>query len=299
MGRLVGYMANRTDRFRAALHQERAVLGSRGQSTGPAGWGVGFHQGGEVLHKKRPQLDASIPWVQLASDVQSDSIVCHLRTPTVGDLHSYNTHPFRFRSWLFAHTGTIERFGHVRARLLEAIPDFLRRNIRGKTDSEHLFHLVISFLHDAGQVDNPDVPTHQVVAAVRSAVALVDRLTAEVRGERSTVNLVLANGRQMIGVCRGGPMMFVERRGLHDPPEETLPARAGAPSVLRYVMIVSDSARVPSSDAPEADSPEADSSGTDSSGIGSSRKEAEDYRRVDDGSVVAIDRQLQVTIAPL
>lgn len=240
MARLVGYMANRHDRLGAALHQERSVVAPP-PALGPTGWGLGFYQGGEVLHKKRPQMDGNngFDWETVTRDVRTDCAVLHLRQPTVGDFRSQNTHPFRMRSWLFAHTGTISRFEAIEERLRGSLPDFVNRNIRGKTDSEVLFHVILSFLHDSGHLDNLDVGPDELFSAVRSAVALVDRLTAEVKAPESTMNLVITNGRLMLGLCRGARLAYVERRGLFDPPAD-LPPDRGSPGVFRYVMMTSD-----------------------------------------------------------
>ena len=88
MGRLLGYMANRADRLRDALHQERHVLAVP-PSDRPAGWGFGFYQGGEVLHKKRPLLESdTLDWEQMVRDVRTDCAVIHLRHATVGEICS-------------------------------------------------------------------------------------------------------------------------------------------------------------------------------------------------------------------
>jgi glutamine amidotransferase len=240
MGRLIGYMSNRSDRLRDALHQERAAV-----ATTPAradGWGLGFYQGGEVLHKKRPQTAGeALDWEDIAGDVRSHCVVAHLRQATVGDFRAENTHPFRMRQWLFAHNGTIDRFAALRAGLLEQLPDFLQRNVRGETDSELFFHTVLSFLHDAGQLDNPDIDDRHVLHALHASVALVDRLSAEVGGKPSTLNLVLTNGRKLYALRRGKPMAYVARQGLHDARDTADSARAEAEAAaLRYVMVLSD-----------------------------------------------------------
>ncbi len=237
MGRLIGYMANRPDRLTAALHQERVVV-NPAPVNGNTGWGVGFYQNGEVLHKKRPRFEpGAFNWEQIARDVSSDCVVLHLRQPTVGDFRTQNTHPFRMRRWLFAHTGTIDRFEAIEGRLRSSLPDFLQRNIRGTTDSEVFFHLVLSFLHDAGQLDGYDVDARVMLSATRSAVVMVDRMLAEVGGEPATLNLVLTNGRAMLVLRRGAPMAYVERRGLHEPPDDLPEVKPGAPNLLRYVMV--------------------------------------------------------------
>jgi len=272
MGRLLGYMANRADRLRDALHQEREAIAPPLDFKAD-GWGIGFYQSGEVLHKKRPQLgNDPIDWSKLAGDVRSHCIVMHVRHATVGDFRADNTHPFRMRQWLFAHNGTVPRFEALQPRLMESMPDFLRRNIRGDTDSEHIFHVILSFLHDSGQLDRQDADDREVLHAIRSATALIDRYTAEVGAGRSksTLNMLLTNGRTMYAVCRGSPMTFVEREGLHDPATPSAALVSGPASALRYVLVVSDGAVVPS-----------------------------DYRTVDEGTILVIDRDLHVSKHPL
>ncbi|MGD8318672.1 MAG: class II glutamine amidotransferase [Myxococcales bacterium] len=271
MSRLIGYVANRADRMRDAFHQERAVLHlDTATSTDASGWGVGFYHGDEVLHKKRPTGAAErIDWQQIAGDVRSDCAVLHLRQPTVGDFRAENAHPFRMRSWLFAHQGTIGRFDEIRDNLGEMMPDFIRRNIRGQTDSEYLFHTLLALLHDAGQLDNPDVQEAQALTAISAAVTLVERLGAEVGSTESSLSFILTNGRSMYALSHGAPMMYVERHGLHDPPEDYTPPPTGS-TPLRYVLLVSGIEEVPS-----------------------------DYQHVQERHVAIIDRGLNVTVHAL
>lgn len=270
MARLIGYMSNRADRLSDALHQERAATASA--PTSADGWGVGFYQGGEVLHKKRPQTAGeAIDWIDIAGDVHSHCVVAHLRQATVGDFRAENTHPFRMRQWLFAHNGTIDRFAALRGALFEQLPDFLRRNVRGETDSELFFHAVLSFLHDAGQLDNPDIDDRHVLHALRSSVSLVDRLAAEVGGKPGTLNLVLTNGRKLYAMRRGKPLSFVERHGLHDTRSPAGSARAEAEAAaLRYVMVLSDGPTL-----------------------------APGWRDVEEAHVLVVDRDLQTSIHAL
>ena len=107
MARLFGIIGNRPDLTARALAFEAEAL--RARSTGaPLGWGLGFYQGGEVLIRRRPiderqELDVS----GLAADVRADLLIGHVRHATVGALRTENTHPFRYRQWLYAQTGTV------------------------------------------------------------------------------------------------------------------------------------------------------------------------------------------------
>jgi glutamine amidotransferase len=173
------------------------------------------------------------------------------------------------RSWLFAHHGTIGRFDDIRDNLAEMMPDFLLRNVRGQTDSEYLFHTLLALLHDAGQLDNPDVQEAQALTAISAAVTLVERLAAEVGSTHNSLSFILTNGRAMYALSHGAPMIYVERQGLHDPPDDYTPPPVGS-TPLRYVLVVSGFDEIP---------------------VG--------YRAVPDRHVAIIDRGLNVMVHPL
>src|SRR5271165_6957873 len=180
MARLFGIIGNRPDLAARVLAFETEAL--RARSTGvPLGWGLGFYQAGEVLMRRRPIDErGEIDVAKLASDVRADLVVGHVRLATVGALRTENTHPFRYRQWVFAVTGTVPEFEQVRERLVSSVPDFLRSGIRGDTDAEVLFHVFLSFLHDAGRLNEGRVEAPLLAEALRSSLAVVDGMTAEV-----------------------------------------------------------------------------------------------------------------------
>jgi glutamine amidotransferase len=219
MSRLFAYMGNEPERIRCALYPARAAL-TTDVGMNPDGWGIGFYQGGEVLLQKRPKAQPGVVdfYAQLR-ELRSDVVVGHVRTATIGLAQkNENTHPFRFRTWLFAHAGTVVNFEKVRDELLESVPDFLRRNIRGSTDSEHIFHLFLAFLHDGGKLDDPNISVGEARGAMRATVAFVDRLTAGAGQEASELNLVATNGRILVASRRGRPMSLIETHGMTDCP---------------------------------------------------------------------------------
>jgi glutamine amidotransferase len=261
MGRLIGLVANRSDRVLQAIVEERGAVGERPSEEAQA-WGVGFYQGGEILHRKRPQRGTDqVKWQDILEGIRSDLVLVHLRQATVGDYRAENTHPFRMRQWLFAHRGTIEGFAAIREGLVEPMPDFLRRNLRGSTDSEHLFHVFLSFLHDRGGLDGPDTDDAVVLSALRSTVSLIDRLTREVGAPQAGLDVLIANGRSMIAMRRGEPLHFVER---------TLPSEGRGSGPFRYVLAV-----------------------------GSDIEPPPDYRSLADGEVLIVQRDLSTQVHAL
>jgi predicted glutamine amidotransferase len=246
MARLIGYMANRADRLRDAFHQERAAIaGLPADSRGA--WGVGFYQGDEVLHKKQPTPDGSpVDWSAITANLRTDCVIAHVRQATVGGFSVDNTHPFRLRQWLFAHVGTISAFDEVHEKLRADLPDFLRRNIRGSSDSEVFFHWILAGLHERNQLEAQTPNASTVVEAIAYAVNKIDGVVGTSR-PTSTLNMILSNGRSMYALRHGGPFGVIERTGVSDPekPDSEREARPGSP-LLRYVMLVSGGHEVPS-----------------------------------------------------
>lgn len=205
MARLVGFIGNRPDLGPRALVTERLVARLPGPDSGGTSWGLGFTQGGEILLKRRPIDDRrELALGDLVADLRADVLVAHVRTPTVGTLRTENTHPFRYRQWLFAHTGTIPAFERMGGRLRDSLPQFLERDIRGDTDSEVLFHLFLSFLHDAGSLDRPSVDPSQVRSALRSSFSVVERFCAEEGAHLDPSNALVACSEYLVAVHGAG-----------------------------------------------------------------------------------------------
>ncbi len=207
MARLVGFISNRSELGARVLAAQSKHLKVKKVTTGPLGWGVGFMQFGEVLLRRRP-LDEreEIDLSDSLEGMKTDVLIGHVREPTVGNLRTENTHPFRYRQWLFAQTGTLEGFDQVRDRLLDAQPAFLRPNVRGDTDSELFFYLFLSYLHDEGHLNGQHVPLATIHEALRSALRLVDGVCAEAGLAQPRGDILLTNGEHLVAVHRSGQM---------------------------------------------------------------------------------------------
>src|SRR5262245_60948197 len=128
MSRLFGFLCNEATRTRCALNLVAPLLVVDGPNRRD-GYGIGFNQNGEMLLKKRPLSEGRVDFYELVKDLRTDALIGHVREATIGNLKMENTHPFRYRSWLFAHSGTVEQFGEIKNAMLASVPDFLRRNV--------------------------------------------------------------------------------------------------------------------------------------------------------------------------
>jgi glutamine amidotransferase len=207
-------MCNEPEHLKCALLEARESLVV---DSAPDGWGLAFFQGGEVLLQRNPKpMAGPVDFYTAIRDLRTDYVIGQVRDPGSEPPKLENTQPFRFRTWVFAHSGRIERFDAVRKEVAEFVPDFLRRNIRGETDSEQLFHLYLAFLHDAGKLDDPQIGVTDAVSALRATSAMLDRLVAQAGGTPGPLNVIVANGRVMLAMRRGRPMHLYQQHGVHD-----------------------------------------------------------------------------------
>lgn len=217
MARLLGFIANRPDLCNRFAEYERHALTARRGADELWGWGVGFIQSGEVLLKRRPLDDrGELNIADMIDDVRSDILIAHIRRATVGSHRTDNTHPFRYRHWMFADTGTVEQYSEVRTKLFETLPKFLQRGLRGDTDSELLFHLFLSFLHDSGRLDRPVVDASDAFSALRSSLGLLDRIGKDAGLHASRLNILMTTPEYLIAAHRGAPMAYRLLRGRED-----------------------------------------------------------------------------------
>jgi predicted glutamine amidotransferase len=251
MALMFGFIGNRPDLGARVLESNRAVLSVRRDPAEPLGWGLGFYQSGEVLLRRRPIDDRDeIDLVEAAEDLRTDVMIGHVRRASIGAHRTENTHPFRYRMWLFAQTGTIGGFERLRERLLTSQPEFLRRNVRGETDSECFFYLFLSFLHDAGHLNEAHVAPEHVAAALRASIALVDRLSAEEGFAENTGDILVTNGEQLLAVHRDKTMGYRVWKGRYDVEEllgEEGLRKARIPSIdsTHFGLIASDIEALP------------------------------------------------------
>lgn len=266
MGRILGYMARSASPWSQALEGEPLEATLVSLSTVPYGWGVGFYHGDEILHIKRPHTeDIEFDWRSIAKDIVSDCIIAHVREPSVGSFRTENTHPFRMRQWLFAHSGAISGFADLRSKLIASLPDFMQRNVRGDTDSEVFFHMILAELFATGQLEMPDPDPLSVIGAIRTAVQSLSDTGAPAASH--ILNIVLTNGRMMVALRHGAPVAYVQRTG---PSRDRLRTSQRSQDVPDYVLVAGNLAEIPA-----------------------------DYTAIPESQVLIIDRDLRVALHPL
>ena len=194
--KLFACMCNQPKRLSAALAPVRATLVAEPPVHR---WGLAYSQGGDVLLVRTPKtsekpVDLAAPLGDIPTDCAIAQAVRDTGDKVLGGTD--NTPPYRFRRWMFAMSGAIDV---EPARLLEHVPEYLRRNIKGRTGAELVFHVFLAMLHDEGNIDDPNLPP----SASRRALAATLRLVAAELAKAGktgavTGNVALTNGRSMV-----------------------------------------------------------------------------------------------------
>lgn len=137
---------------------------------------------------------------EIARVTTSPRVLAHVRAATQEfSVTVSNCHPFRHGALTFMHNGDFGAFSRVRRLLLQSLSDDAFRLIRGTTDSEHFFALLVDELvtHD---VVGP--PVMRLAAAFEGALGrFLDLARAAAVDEPVYLNCVFSDGHAAVA-CR-------------------------------------------------------------------------------------------------
>jgi len=136
---------------------------------------------------------------EIARVVRSPCVMAHVRAATqqlaVSEL---NCHPFVVDRWSFMHNGDIGGFARIRRALLAQLSDERFDSIRGSTDSEHFFALLLEELQSEGADPDGEAMGRAFQRGLERVRAL---MFAHAPGEHLYINAVLTNGNDAVA-CR-------------------------------------------------------------------------------------------------
>lgn len=213
MCRLYGLHANEPTRIECSLvHAQNALMAQsvkdREGLTHGHGWGVASYKG--VLPKVERQAWAAYHGEQFqksAKRVYAETVVAHVRRATVGGPGIENTHPFTHGRWLFAHNGTIPNFQKLRPRFLDHIDEVNHNAIDGTTDSEHIFHYLLSLW-----ARHPERNLREIL---KDGIGQIVRWCEDIDPSKPVgLNVVWTDGEHLIGSRLNRTMWFLEREGI-------------------------------------------------------------------------------------
>lgn len=273
MSRLYGFVINDAQRVACALYPAREALLV---SSAPEGWGLACFQGGEVLLQRHPKpVVGPLDLYRHTREQRTDYLVGQVRDGTT-PAKLENTQPYRFRSWVFARSGAQQAGA---AAVLEQVPDFLRRNIRGQDPAEALFYLFLAHLHERNRLDDPNLRVADATSALAATIALADKAAQAAAGQPVPANVIVTNGRLLLAARSGLPLYTRAVNGIVDcavcadasPEEIKRDRRRTSHEHVRSLLVVSEPEKLPETG----------------------------FEEVADGTIVTVDRELIRTQTPL
>lgn len=162
----------------------------------------------------------------LSRKIRATALLAHLRgvayssRSVIGD---QNLHPFLFEggTLALAHNGQLARFEELKYALLPHMKPELVQRVRGTTDSEWFYALLLSQLEDP----SADMSASEIVGGVERALRVIARVRREL-GIRSfsPMNLFLCDGNDLVAVC------FTFDLDRYEPDTQALSLRAPGPT---------------------------------------------------------------------
>lgn len=135
-------------------------------------------------------------------------MIAHVRAASVGDVSESNCHPFQYKNILMAHNGGVEEFGKIKRKLRTLLTDELYNWIKGQTDSEHIFALLLTNLFQYHKTVSPEAVVDSFERTFRTLKVLMAENGIT---EPAYLNMVFTNG-----------LFLVATRYVSDPKEEPL-----------------------------------------------------------------------------
>lgn len=164
------------------------------------GMGAAWYTKDRVFCFKSTQPAWSDPnLLELCQCISSSCVFGHVRAASPGSVVSReNCHPFKFGRLSFMHNGHIEAFPQLRRALLGQLKDTAFNAIKGLTDSEHAFALLLSSLPDPGRTT--PFSQEELSSAMEHTIAAILSLLAgaDIQQGFTSLNFALTDGRTVI-----------------------------------------------------------------------------------------------------
>ncbi len=145
---------------RASFKPDGSVLSTNGD-----GFGLGWY-----MHKDEAGVfkTAEPAWAndninEICSQVQARIFMAHIRAASTGSIQRSNSHPFKYKNWIFQHNGYLTNFDIMRQELQGAIASEYFLQLKGTTDSETLFLLALT----NGMQENPKLAWEKTIRQLR------------------------------------------------------------------------------------------------------------------------------------
>ncbi len=136
--------------------------------------------------------------MEICRIVQTTCILAHVRAATQSLIVSEsNCHPFKWKQFTFMHNGDVGGFSAIKRALLSSLSDEAFNHIKGTTDSEHFFAVLIDELNQLSNLEPHDRMATGMMRSIKRVCNLIDE---HAPGAHSYLNFVVTDGRLALAV---------------------------------------------------------------------------------------------------
>ncbi len=223
MSQVFGYICSDDSLTGVVMGQEGEPL----RAIGPderVGLGVGYLQDGRSLLRKHPKRKAaSVDIPSLLGDIPSRSLVGHVRHSEQGSAGTKQLQPFRFRNWVYAQSGGSQGLEDTYDSLRASVPDHVRRNIKGTTMAELIFHIFVTNVGpDLTKTPRSERPELFARKLAQTMVQLQQSNSDNGDNGLGSVQAVAVTDRCIVATRIGGSLHYRLVEGIEEPEEEPL-----------------------------------------------------------------------------
>lgn len=269
MARILGILTNDPSLLPCQAARLEAAVDLREEEA----LGIGSYDDADVLLTKRPAKVGARGLSALTESLHSPAILAVGRRETVYQVETLP--PLRYRRWLFAMDAEGEAIEGVREKLEAELPVFLQRSLRTVAAQERVFFHFLKALHEKHQIEDPVLGAAEAGRSLAQALRTLDEALVEVGTTRPVPAVFLAtNGRILVGVRRGKPLAYLLGEG------------SGACERCGFEER-SDDARIPAHRRARCVA------------LTTSPTATAGFVEIPDGSVVSVERSLQINVASI
>jgi hypothetical protein len=214
---IIGFIGKDLVSIKCVLSIEEEAIARTASKFG--GWGVIYYQSGDVLLRSHPFSEGDpAGLLQVLGEAETSIMLGRFESSAAPPPGKWNAQPFRYRGWIYVQHGRIEGFSRIRESIVGAMPDFLGRSLKGTSDAEGVFHLILSFLFDAGKLDAKEIEPQTIARAMKHSLAFVRKMCSEHDCGESSISMLLSNGMMLAGynASQDGMIAVYEGRGRCD-----------------------------------------------------------------------------------